>query len=242
VKALLVDDERLARNELRRLLRAHPDIVIVGEARNVEEAEARLREQPVDVLFLDIEMPGACGFDLLERLDPIPLVIFTTAYDEYAVRAFEVNALDYLLKPIAAERLAAALERVQQAWSKTPVFAAVPGSATACQPLERVLVREGDRCWIVRLADIRLLESEGNYTRLYFGSQRPLILRSLQALEARLDPSTFFRASRSHIINLRLVAAVESEVDGSLAVTLRDGPKVVVSRRRSRLLRESLSF
>jgi two-component system LytT family response regulator len=102
MKALLVDDERLARAELRRLLRDHPDIVVVGEARNVEEAEVRLREQPVDVLFLDIEMAGACGFDLLERLDPVPLVIFTAAYDEYAVRAFEVNALDYLLKPIAA--------------------------------------------------------------------------------------------------------------------------------------------
>jgi two-component system LytT family response regulator len=242
MKALLVDDERLARNELRRLLRDHPDIVVVGEARNVEEAEAWLREQPVDVLFLDIEMPGGSGFDLLDRLDPVPLVIFTTAYDEYAVRAFEVNALDYLLKPIAAERLAAALERVRQAWSKTQVLSAVPGAATACPPLERVFVRECDRCWIVRLADIRLLESEGNYTRLYFGSQRPLILRSLQALEARLDPSIFFRASRRHVVNLRWVEAVESEVDGTLAVTLRDGPKVEVSRRRSRLLRESLSF
>jgi two-component system LytT family response regulator len=242
MKALLVDDERLARTELRRLLRDHPDIVVVGEARNVGEAEVRLREQPVDVLFLDIEMPGGCGFDLLERLDPVPLVIFTTAYDEYAVRAFEVNALDYLLKPIAAERLAAALERVRQAWSKTSASATVSASAAAHQPLERVFVREGDRCWIVRLANIRLLESEGNYTRLYFGSQRPLILRSLQALEARLDASIFFRASRGRIINLRWVEAVESGVDGSLAVTLRDGPKVEVSRRRSRLLRESLSF
>jgi two-component system LytT family response regulator len=242
MKALLVDDERLARAELRRLLRAHSDIVIVGEARNVEEAEARLREQSVDVLFLDIEMPGASGFDLLERIDPVPLVIFTTAYDEYAVRAFEVNALDYLLKPIAAERLAAALDRVRQAWSQTSASAKASASAAALQPLERVFVRERGRCWIVRLADIRLLESEGNYTRLFFGSERALIQRSLQALEARLDPTGFFRASRSHIINLRWVAAVDTEVDGGLAVTLRDGPKVKVSRRRSRLLRESLSF
>ena len=115
MKALIVDDERLARNELRRLLAAHPDIVVAGDARNVDEAEARLRELPIDVVFLDIQMPGATGFDLLERLDRVPLVIFTTAYDAYAVRAFEVSAFDYLLKPIRPERLARTLERTRAA-------------------------------------------------------------------------------------------------------------------------------
>ena len=231
MNALVADDERLARSELRRLLAAHPDISIVAEARNVEEAEAGLKREPVDLLFLDIQMPGGSGFDLLERLDRMPLVIFTTAFDQYAIRAFEVNALDYLMKPVAPERLAAALDRVRQR----------AGGASR-GPLERVFVREGERCWIVNVADIRLLESEGNYTRLYFGVHRPLILRSLQALEARLDSAVFFRASRSRIINLRWVAGVDTDVDGGLIVTLRDGPKVPVSRRQSRRLRDELSL
>ena len=231
MNALVADDERLARSELRRLLAAHPDVSIVAEARNVEEAEAVLKREPVDLLFLDIQMPGGSGFDLLERLDRMPLVIFTTAFDQYAIRAFEVNALDYLMKPVAPERLAAALDRVRQR----------AGGASR-GPLERVFVREGERCWIVNVADIRLLESEGNYTRLYFGVHRPLILRSLQALEARLDSAAFFRASRSRIINLRWVAGVDTDVDGGLIVTLRDGPKVPVSRRQSRRLRDELSL
>ena len=197
----------------------------------MEEAEAGLKREPVDLLFLDIQMPGGSGFDLLERLDRMPLVIFTTAFDQYAIRAFEVNALDYLMKPVAPERLAAALDRVRQR----------AGGASR-GPLERVFVREGERCWIVNVADIRLLESEGNYTRLYFGVHRPLILRSLQALEARLDSAAFFRASRSRIINLRWVAGVDTDVDGGLIVTLRDGPKVPVSRRQSRRLRDELSL
>jgi two-component system LytT family response regulator len=203
----------------------------VAEARNVEEAEAVLKREPVDLLFLDIQMPGGSGFDLLERLDRMPLVIFTTAFDQYAIRAFEVNALDYLMKPVAPERLAEALDRVRQR-----------AAGASRGPLERVFVREGERCWIVNVADIRLLESDGNYTRLYFGVHRPLILRSLQALEARLDPAAFFRASRSRIINLRWVAGVDAHVDGSLIVTLRDGPTVPVSRRQSRRLREELSL
>ena len=231
MNALVADDERLARNELRRLLGAHPDVSIVAEARNVEEAEAVLKREPVDLLFLDIQMPGGSGFDLLERLDRMPLVIFTTAFDQYAIRAFEVNALDYLMKPVAPERLAEALDRVRQR----------AGGASRGL-LERVFVREGERCWIVNVADIRLLESDGNYTRLYFGVHRPLILRSLQALEARLDPAAFFRASRNRIINLRWVAGVDTHVDGSLIVALRDGPTVPVSRRQSRRLREELSL
>src|SRR5439155_9634966 len=231
MNALVADDERLARSELRRLLAAHPDVSIVAEARNVEEAEAGLQREPVDLLFLDIQMPGGSGFDLLERLDRMPLVIFTTAFDQYAIRAFEVNALDYLMKPVAPERLAAALDRVRQR----------AGGASR-GPLERVFVREGERCWIVNVADIRLLESEGNYTRLYFGVHRPLILRSLQALEARLDSAAFFRASRSRIINLRWVAGADTDVDGGLIVTLRDGSKSPVSRRESRRLRDELSL
>jgi two-component system, LytTR family, response regulator len=231
VNAVLIDDERLARRELRRLLRVHADVRIVGEAQNVEEAAALVEQRPVDLLFLDIQMPDGTGFDLLERLDRVPRVIFTTAYDEHAIRAFEVNALDYLLKPIAPERLGSALDRARHS------AAAEPRAR-----LDRVFVRDGDRCWLVGVEDIRLFEAEGNYARVYFGAHRPLILRSLQALEGKLDSARFFRASRSHIINLGAVERVEQDVDGGLIVALRGGPPVKVSRRQSRRLRDELSL
>jgi two-component system LytT family response regulator len=227
MKALIVDDERLARQELRRLLGAHAGIEIVGEARNGGEALERIQQASPDLVFLDIQMPGLSGFDLLERLDDVPQVIFTTAYDEYALKAFEVNALDYLLKPVAPERLAAALRKVH---------------APRQPRMEQVFVRDGSRCWIVRLRDVFLLESEGNYTRLYFGKERPLIPRSLAALEGRLDPTTFFRASRRHILNLQWIEKVEEGVSGNLAVTLRGGQNVEMSRRQSARLRDVMGL
>jgi two-component system LytT family response regulator len=227
--ALIIDDERLARVELRRLLKPHPEVEIAGEARNGEEALALIGELSPDLLFLDIQMPGMTGFELLERLEKdVPQVIFTTAYDEHAIKAFEVNALDYLLKPIAPERLAAALERVSP--------------RRAPQRLSRVFVRDGDRCWIVRLPDIFLLESEGNYTRLHFGDERPLIRRSLNALEQQLDPTVFFRASRKQILNLTWIEKTTITVSGGLVATLRGGQAVEMSRRQSDKLREILSL
>jgi two-component system LytT family response regulator len=203
VNALIVDDERLARAELRRLLDAHEDVSIVGEAATVDEAETRLRELPVDLLFLDIKMPGATGFDLLERLDRVPLLVFTTAYDEFALRAFEVNACDYLLKPIRPDRLAAALDKMRTLW--TGMRAAAPaGAGTRRSATDRVFLRDGDRCWIVTMSDIALFEGEGNYARVHFGANRPLIRTSLNALEARLDPALFFRASRRHLFQSAL--------------------------------------
>ncbi len=200
MNALLVDDERLARLELRRLLQAHPDIVIAGEAANAGEAEAQLEALKIDLLFLDIKMPGATGFDLLDRLDRVPLLIFTTAFDQYALRAFEVNAFDYLLKPIRPERLAAALDKVRAVFAENR---ARPVS-------DRVFLRDGERCWIVSFAEIACFEAEGNYARVHFGTHRPLIRTSLNALEARLSPAMFFRASRQHVFNLRFVESVAS--------------------------------
>jgi two-component system LytT family response regulator len=233
MKALIVDDERLARGELRRMLERHSDIEVAGEARDIEEAAAMIRELEPALIFLDIQMPGGSGFDLLERLDNVPDVIFTTAYDEYALRAFEVNAVDYLLKPIQPARLDAALERLR----------AREASAAATLPANsRIFVRDGERCWFVRLSDITLFEGEGNYTRLLFGTSRPLVLRSLAYLEERLDPAVFFRASRKHIINLQHVESLDPWVTGGFRVRMRNGAEIEMSRRQALRFRDLMSL
>jgi len=227
MKAIIVDDERLARVELRRLLADHPEVEIAGEARDGDEAIRVIAAVHPDLIFLDIQMPGMTGFELLERLAEVPRVIFTTGYDRYAIKAFEVNALDYLMKPIAPPRLAEALSRLRPAGSRR---------------LDQIFVRDGERCWIVPLDDVFLMESEGNYTRLYFGAEKPLIRRSLSALEQQLDPTRFFRANRRQIVNLRSVEKTIAGVGGALVVTLRGGPEVEISRRAAARLREAISL
>ncbi len=241
MKVLLVDDERLARNELRRLLAAHADLEIVGEAVDVEDALAKVGALKPELLFLDVQMPGADGFSLLERLEPpLPQVIFTTAYDEFAVKAFEFSALDYLLKPVDPNRLVAALEKLRPRGSAAPLE---PGSATHRLTLEdKVFVREGDRCWFVPVKNLRLLESEGNYTRLYFDDQKPQLFRSLTAMEERLDPQGFFRANRKQVINLSWVDGIEPWFSGGLLVKLKGGMKVELSRRQAQDFRERMSL
>ena len=240
MKALLVDDERLARSELRRLLRAHPEIEIIGEAANAVQAVEKIVALNPDLIFLDVQMPGRTGFELLAELADAPHVIFTTAYDQYALKAFDFGALDYLLKPIEPARLAQALARLQ-ANQETPE----PSISTdgVLDENDQVFLKDGERCWLVRVSEIRLLESEGNYARVYFAENRPLIPRSLQTLEARLDSRCFFRVSRQHIINLRFVRKVEPWFDGGLLIRLGEGdPEVKVARRRAQELRERLSL
>ena len=229
LRVLIVDDERLARAELRRLLGAHPGVEIVGEAANAEQAMAQVAALQPDLLLLDVQMPGASGFDLLQALDATPEVIFTTAFDQYALQAFEVNALDYLQKPIQANRLASALERAALRLGVPP-----PGKPVAPRKL---FLRDGERCWFVALDSIRLFESEGNYTRVYFDDARPLMLRSLTQLEERLDPQCFLRASRRHIVNLAFVERVTANDAGGFDLLLPDGLKVEVSRRRAAQVR-----
>lgn len=228
MKALIVDDEPPARRELRRMLANFPWIEIVGEAANVDDAAAKVAALSPELLFLDIHMPGGSGFDLLARLDDLPQVIFTTAYDQHAVRAFEVDALDYLLKPIDPARLATAMARLR----RTPVESP-PGA-----PLEQLFVQDGPRCWFVPLAEVRLLTSEGNYVRLSWGDKQPLLGRALASLEQRLDPRRFFRANRRQVINLEFIEGVEIGLGGRLHVQLRDGPEVEISRRQARLFRQ----
>lgn len=243
MRALLIDDERLARNALRRLLKVHDDIDIVGAAAEMAAAAASIRTLNPDLIFLDIEMPGGDGFALLQQLDDVPITIFTTAYDSYAARAFETNALDYLVKPISAERLAASLSRARKAFSQlSQPRTDATGKEHRPTSLRQIFVREGERCWIVRLADIFLLESEGNYTRLLFSGEQPLILRSLASIQEKLDPNMFFRANRSQIINLRAIESVDDEIDGRIVVKMPRGKQVEISRRQSLRLRDLLSL
>lgn len=246
-RTLIVDDERLARTELRRLLEPHDEVDVIGEAANADEAEAAVREHDPDLLLLDVQMPGDSGFDLLERLDAVPHVVFVTAYDEYAIRAFEVNALDYLVKPVEPKRLAAAIEtvreRVEQARPQSRQLLGEDEEPTSALTADdQVFVKDGERCWFVQLADVRLFEAAGNYTRLYFDAETPLIHRSLSYLEDRLDPDRFFRASRQHILNLAWVDDVAPRSKGQLKAILEDGTEVELSRRRSRAFREQLSL
>lgn len=235
MRALIVDDERLARNELRRLLAAHPALEIVGEAANPIEARAAIEALAPDLVFLDVQMPGGSGFDLLASLDAAPAVIFTTAFDQYALRAFDVSALDYLLKPIEPARLAHALRKFE-ARLQLPRAAPTPQQAPAADG--KVFIKDGERCWFVALEQIMLFESEGNYTRVYFDANRPLLLRSLNQLEARLDPERFLRVSRRQIVNLDFVTGIAPGPGSGMVLTLKGEIKVPMSRRRAAEFRQ----
>lgn len=234
MRIYIVEDSRLARQELRTLLAAIPDADIVGEAAELAPAREAIEALAPELLLLDVELPGGTGFDLLDRLEHLPLVVFTTAYDQHALAAFERNALDYLLKPIDPERLAAALAKARE--RLRPASAGLKGAE------DMVFLRDGERCWFVRLGDIAGFEACGNYAQAWFDGQRPLVARTLTGLEERLDPQLFFRASRSHLINLRWIQTIAPSSSDGYRVTLRDGHQVEVSRRQAKLLREKLEL
>lgn len=236
MKAIIVDDERLARNELKRLLADYPEVDIIEECNSAEAAIIAVDKLRPDVVFLDIHMPGKDGFGVLEELDYMPHVIFITAYDEYAIKAFEVNALDYLLKPVEVDRLKDTINKVK---------------AELIEPIEKpdklgvddqVFVKDGDRCWFVNLSDVPMFESEGNYVRVYFDKNKPLILKSLNNLSNRLDEASFFRANRKFIINLNWVESIENWFNGGLMVKLKNGEKVEISRRQASKFKEMKSL
>ncbi len=242
VKAIIIDDERLARTELKKLLQEFPDIEIIDEASNADDGLEKIELLNPDLIFLDIQMPGKTGFDLLQELEKAPRVIFTTAYDEYALKAFEVNALDYLLKPIEPRRLTDAIQKLNYEISKEN---AGFGNAANRGPLtenDQVFVKDGERCWFVKLNEIRLFESVGNYAKVFFANNKPLILKSLNALEERLDDRIFFRANRKHIINMRLIEKIEPYFNGGLLVELKGGEKIEVSRRQTVRFKEMMSL
>jgi two-component system, LytTR family, response regulator len=243
IKAIIIDDERLARNELKKLLMDYPEIEVVAEAANVGEGIEKIENMNPELIFLDIQMPGKTGFDLLSELDKSPNVIFTTAYDEYALKAFEVNALDYLLKPVEPKRLADAIQKLHlQEERETSNGVSENVNKSTLYEHDQVFVKDGERCWFVKLNEIRLFESVGNYAKVYFGPNKPLILKSLNALEERLDEKMFFRANRKHIINLRLIDKIEPYFNGGLLLELKGGEKIEVSRRQTVKFKEMMSL
>ncbi|MDQ6813533.1 MAG: response regulator [Bacteroidota bacterium] len=247
MRTIIIDDERLARNELKKLLQDFGEIEIIDEASNVQEGLEKIEQHNPDLIFLDIQMPGKTGFDLLEELERAPKVIFTTAYDEFALKAFEVSALDYLLKPIEPKRLSDALQKIQQ--DENVHSSNYNGSSASAAPKngllteeDQVFVKDGERCWFVKLNEIRLFESVGNYAKVYFGPNKPLILKSLNSLEDRLDDKVFFRANRKHIINMRWIEKIEPYFNGGLLLDLKGGEKIEVSRRQTVKFKEMMSL
>jgi two-component system, LytTR family, response regulator len=241
-KAVIIDDERLARNELKKLLLDFPEVEVVGEAANAAEGLEKIENLSPDLIFLDIQMPGKTGFDMLTELERAPHVIFTTAYDEYALKAFEVNALDYLMKPVEPKRLADALQKLNQADEKEMAATLAGVNRGMLNEKDQVFVKDGERCWFVKLSEVRLFESVGNYAKVFFGPNKPLILKSLNALEERLDERVFFRANRKHIVNLRMIEKIEPYFNGGLLLELQGGEKVEVSRRQAVKFKEMMSL
>lgn len=242
MRTIIVEDSRLARLELKTLLEDLPQVELLGEAANADEARELIEDVDPELVFLDIQMPGETGFELLESLEVVPLIIFTTAYDEYAIKSFEYNTLDYILKPINPERLEKALSKIteeripfeeQQTFSK---------DGQRLDSNKQVFVKDGDKCWLVRLKDIELFEVCGNYSRVFFDNHKPLILRSLNQLEERLNPEHFFRANRQQIINIGAIKSIETWFNGRLKVTTHNDREIEVSRRQAVKFKELLSL
>lgn len=244
MRTLIVDDERLARKELISLLKEFPNIDIIGECANAEEAIEEIEKRKPDLVFLDIQMPGKNGFEMLEDLHFTPQIVFVTAYDEFALKAFEVNALDYLLKPVEPARLEETLKKIELKYSEIRLLQQKmqEGPSHKLSEKDQIFLKDGEKCWFVSLSDIRLFESEGNYVRVFFKEFKPLILKSLNNLEDRLDEKTFFRTNRKFIVNLKWVEHIENWFNGGLQITLKDGTKVEVSRRQAAKFKDVMSL
>ncbi len=243
MRTILIDDERLARKELQSLLAKHVDIEVIGECANAEEAREMIERERPDLIFLDIQMPGKSGFELLESLQFIPEVIFVTAFDEFAIRAFEVNALDYLLKPVEDTRLDEAIKKLRADAERSPDASdEEPENEGKLLIDDQIFLKDGEKCWFVALRDVRMFESEGNYVRVYFDNFKPLILKSLNNLEKRLDERSFFRINRKFIVNLKEIIHIEPWFNGGLQVKLKNGDILEVSRRQASRFKDLLSL
>lgn len=226
-KTIIIDDERLAREEVKRALSNYPEFVVLGEAANVDEAIVLIEKEHPDLIFLDIHMPEKSGFDLLEELTVVPEVVFTTAYDQYAVKAFEVNAIDYLVKPLRDERFGVSIEKVKATFLKREA------KRDALPMHHKIFIKDGEKCFFIPLTDIRLIQSMDNYARLFFGEEKAMIKRSLNLLAEKLDPTVFFRINRSQIINTQYIQEIHPHFNGKLHITLTSGESLEVSSRQS---------
>lgn len=231
LKVIIVDDERSSREELKRALKPYDDFVVIGEAENSDDAKKLIESEKPDFVFLDIQMPEKSGFDLLESLDDVPAILFVTAYDQYAVQAFEVNALDYLMKPIREERFAKAIEKIRNTVK--------PKLETSVSEDRQLFIKDGEKRFFIRTDEIYLIESLENYTRLFFRNQKALQRRSLRQWEELLDENTFFRINRTEIINLKYIQEVTGTNGGRLQIKLKTGELLEVSNRQSAKFKNS---
>lgn len=246
IKAVIVEDSRLARNELKELIKNHGEIEIVGEAENVDEGYKLINETQPDLLFLDINMPEKDGFELLEMLDNVPITVFTTAFDEYAIKSFEYNALDYILKPINAKRFGKAIEKVKAQLESSTVDSSEENITNEAKEKltesSQIFIKDGDKCWLVKIGDISLFEIVGNYTRVYFKGEKPMLYKSLNQVEEKLPDHNFFRVNRQQIINVNYIANVVPWFNGKLKLTMNTGEEVEVSRRQSYIFKDKMSI
>ena len=256
IRALIVDDEPLARQRIRLLAREEPDLELIGECDNAVDALAAIKRTWPDLLFLDVQMPEMDGFKLLQQLprERLPLVVFTTAYDQHAVQAFEAHALDYLLKPFQPERFSSAVARAHQHVLNREASAAArglldllaarqpPAAATTAQYLTRLTIKNDGRMVVIRTADIDSIESAGNYVSVNAGKEGHILRESLNALEKQLDPERFLRVSRSAIVNLDRVKELQPMFKGEHVIVLQNGKRLPMTRGLLREVEQALKF
>ncbi|WP_343485488.1 LytTR family DNA-binding domain-containing protein [Allomuricauda sp. d1] len=239
IKTVIVEDSRLARNELKELIKGHAEIEVVGEAENVDKGVELIQNTQPDLLFLDINMPEKDGFELLEMLDEVPITVFTTAFDEYAIKSFEYNALDYLLKPINAKRFAVAMDKVK---AKLEGNQETASDGQKLSETSQIFIKEGEKCWLVKIGDISHFEIVGNYTRVFFQGEKPMLYKSLNQVEEKLPETSFFRANRQQIVNTNFVMEVIPWFKGKLKLKMQNGDEVEVSRRQSYIFKDKMSL
>ncbi len=233
IKAVIVEDSRLAQNELLELLKPFSSVHVVARVKTVADAITTINREQPELLLLDINLPDGSGFDVLDQIKKCPAVVFTTAYDEYAIKAFEMNALDYLMKPISEKRFKQALEKVL-------------ARGTSEEPSEtinhKIFVKDNDRCWLVDINQVRYFVSHGNYTQMHFDQHKPLVYKSLSQIHERLPNKQFFRVNRSHIVNVEFISNMEPYGSSGLLLTMSDGQEIDVSRRYTSHLKKVLSL
>jgi len=241
IQTVIVEDSRLARNELKELMKKHDFLELIGEAENVDEGIELIERVRPDLLLLDINMPEKDGFELLELLDFIPITVFTTAFDQYAIKSFEYNALDYLLKPINEDRFDKAIEKVKEKLNNSKFSKQLKGQKIYDNN-SQIFIRDGEKCWMVKIEDIILLEIVGNYTRVFFKEDNALVYKSLIQVEQRLPETIFFRANRQQIMNLKHIKEVVPWFNGKLKITMTNTLSVEISRRQSYVFKDLLSI